>query len=198
MGRHSNWPTLYDECHVISISSLKKWGYLKPGIWKSGTVTWSRSGNQTGSISIAVNMFGEIPFIELDYKCNGEPIKYEVKLVTIPSNLGRGKVWYFLCPRTGKRCRILYLGQTYFLHRKAFSGCMYEKQTYSKRNRGLNRSFERLFAPEKAYDQIYSKHFKTHYGGKPTKRFIRLQKMIRAAEAISESELIYSIKKSFD
>ncbi len=74
----------------------------------------------TGTISIQVNTISESPYTELDYKCDSEPIKYIIYLVSVPSNIGVGKVWYFLCPNTGKRCRKLYMINTYFLHRSAF------------------------------------------------------------------------------
>jgi len=44
-----------------------------------------------------------------------------------PEYPGKGVIWHFLCPATRKRCRKLYLVDTYFLHREAFNGCFYEK-----------------------------------------------------------------------
>jgi hypothetical protein len=189
MPRHSSIPTLYDECKTISLASLKKWGYLMPGQWRNGNISWSRAGNQTGSISFSIDMFSDNPCFELDYRCNETAINYQVHLVSIPSNIGKGVVWYFLCPRTGKRCRKLYLINKYFLHRTAFSGCFYEKQTYSQRNRDLCRLFETVSAADKAYEAIYSKHFKTHYAGKPTKRYVKLNQRIVAGQGISEDSL---------
>lgn len=57
---------------------------------------------------------------------------------------------------------------TYFYHRSEFKGCMYEKQTYSKSNRKLDRQFSKLLAPDSVYERIYSKHFKKQYNEKPT------------------------------
>ncbi len=131
-----------------------------PGQWKSGMITWSRNGNKTGSIAIIVDTFSESPYLDLDYKCNDQLIKYRIQLVSIPANIGKGAVWYFLCPNTAKRCRKLYLVGTYFLHREAFRGCMYEKQTYSHNGRKMNKSFEMILGTDKIYEQIYSKHFK--------------------------------------
>jgi hypothetical protein len=67
------------------------------------------------------------------------------------------------------------------LHRKAFKDCFYKKQTYSHKNRQLNKSFEAFFGADKAYEQIYSKHFKKFYAGKPTKQCLRLYKQIQPA-----------------
>ena len=108
MAKPSTYPTLYDECKTVSIAFLKEHGYLNPGQYKSGIITWSRNGNKTGSISIAVNKYKESSYLELDYRCNDKPINYKVPLVSLPSNIGKGVIWFFLCPNTGKRCRKLY------------------------------------------------------------------------------------------
>lgn len=125
MARHSSIPTLLDECKTITISFLKKYGYLKPNNAQSGVITWSRNGVTTGTINIRVNTTDDIILV-LDYKCNGKPGNYSIHFVSVPLNLGKGNVSYFLCPTTGKRCRKLYLGDTYFLHRDAFKGCFYD------------------------------------------------------------------------
>jgi hypothetical protein len=184
MPKPHTFPTLYDELKTVSISFLKKQGYLKPNQWQSGTITWSRGGNKTGSISISVSTLPENPFLELDYRCNETPINYKVRLVSAASNLGKGVVWYFICPHTGKRCRKLYLGDTYFYHRTAFRGCMYEKQTHSKKARYLIRMLEGHLT-EDCYEQLYKKHFKKEYAGKPTKRYLKIMQQIERAENIS-------------
>ncbi|HEV8515975.1 MAG TPA: hypothetical protein VGQ59_21995 [Cyclobacteriaceae bacterium] len=180
MPKFPTFPTLFDDCKTISISDLKRWKYLEPNTWQNGTITWSRNGNRTGRISITINTYKENPYIELDYKCNGNPINYRVQLITITSNLGRGVIWFFVCPATGMYCRKLYLVDTYFYHRTAFRGCMYEKQTQSHYSRNLGKQFDRFFGSDKAYELIYSKHFKKKYGGKFTKRYLKLLRRIEA------------------
>jgi len=170
-------PTLLDECLTINITDLKKWGYLLPGQFKSGTLKWSHSGTPAGSISIRTCTNDNEPYLELDYKTNGNPINYRVSLVSVPSNLGIGEIWYFRCPHTEKRCRKLYLVGCYFLHRKAFKGCMYRKQTRSKRTQQLHKTFYRLFQVEDIMTEIQSPYFKTKYRGKPTKLYQKLNKM---------------------
>jgi hypothetical protein len=189
MPKPHTFPTLYDDVKTISISFLIKHRYLKPNQRQSGTVTWSRNGNKTGSISIQVNTQNEQPYIELDYKCNEAPIKYRVQLVSILSNLGKGFVWYFVCPRTGKRCRKLYLADTYFYHRSAFNGCMYEKQTQSKKSRYLNKTLGAYFKSDNLYSDLYKKNFKKEYAGKPTKKYLRIMEQIQKAESIPYREI---------
>lgn len=189
MPKPHTFPTLYNEALQISISKLKEWEYLNPEQIKSGTVNWSRNGNQTGSISIKVNTHSEQPYIELDYKYRDEPRNYKVRLVSIPSNLGKGLIWYFLCPHTKKRCRKLYSIGGYFLHREAFNGCMYETQTQSKKYRQLDKTLGAYFEIDNLYEELYKKNFKKTYAGKPTKKYLRIMEQIQKAESIPYHEI---------
>lgn len=185
MPKPHTFPTLYDEVKTVSISFLTKHGYLKPNQWQSGTITWSSNGNKTGSISIQINTQPESPFLELDYKYNEALIKYRVQLVSALSNLGKGFVWYFVCPCTGKRCRKLYLADTYFYHRTAFKGCMYENQTQSKKSRYLVKTLGEYFRSDQLIEQLYKKYLKKQYAGKPTKKYLKLTQQIQRAETIN-------------
>ena len=192
MPKPHTFPTLFDECKKLTISDLKRWNYLKPNQNLNGVITWSRGGEKTGSISIVTYTSPEENYIELNYRSNGTPINYRVQLVTMPSNLGKGLIWFFRCQRTGRKCRNLYLADTYLFHRKAFRNCMYDCQTQSHKNRILLRLFDRLTKKENAYGKIYSKHFKKQYNGKPTRRYLKLIKQISNGEGISETELLMS------
>lgn len=188
MPKAHTFPTLYDEVLKVRLSKLKEWGYLRPNQYTRGTITWSRRGEQTGQISLAVNTRSKTPYIELDYCYGKEHRNYKASLVSVPSNLGKGNVWYFLCPNTGKRCRILYSVGGYFLHREAFKGCMYETQTYSARDRALCRIAE-ITIGNAVYDELHSKYFRTHYAGKLTKRYLRLEKKIQQAKRFSHNDI---------
>lgn len=189
MAKPYTFPTLYNEALQIDISKLKEWEYLNPEQIKSGTLTWSRNGSQTGSISIVGNTQSEQPYIELDYKYRDEPRNYKVRLISLPSNLGKGLIWYFLCPQTNKRCRKLYSIGGYFLHREAFNGCMYETQTQSKKYRQLDKTLGAYFKSDNLYSELYKKNFKKTYAGKPTKRYLRIMEQIQKAESIPYHEI---------
>lgn len=189
MPKPHTFPTLYNEALQIHISKLKEWGYLDPKQIKSGTLNWSSNGNPTGSISIQVNTHSEQPYIELDYKYRGEPRTYKVYLTSTPSNLNKGKIWYFICPQTKKRCRKLYSIGGYFLHREAFTGCMYETQTQSKKYRQLDKALKLYFKSDNLYSELYKKNFKKNVAGKPTKRYLRIMEQIQKAESIPYHEI---------
>ena len=115
--------------------------------------------------------------------------KYKVQFVSVTSNLGKGVIWYFVCPRTGKRCRKFYLADTYFYHREAFKGCMYEKQTQSKKSRYLDKMLGAYFKTVHLFEQLYKKNFKKQYAGKPTKKYLKLTQQIQKAERITYHEI---------
>lgn len=192
MPKPHTFPPLYNELKTLSITLLSKHGYLKPGCTVNGTVFWTRGYEKTGSISVRSIMDKYNPHLILDYNSNDNPINYTVQLVSIPSNIGKGVIWYFICPHTYKRCRKLYLYGGYFYHRDAFNGCMYETQTYSRHSSFLCGQMGKLFASEKAYEQIYSKYFKKHYKGKRTKKYSKLLKQIADGAGISETALLMS------
>ena len=177
MPKPSVFPILINDLKSISVSFLREHGYLKLNQFRSGTITWSSNGNRTSSVSIRVNTEAENSYLELDYKCNEVPIKYRVQLISYRSNLGKGVVWFFICPHTSKRCRKLYLVNTYFYHRLAFKGCMYEKQIQSKKTRELDKTLGAYFRSDQLFEQLNKKHFKKHYRGKLTKRLIRITKL---------------------
>ena len=184
MAKLPTYPTLFDKVLQISISKLKEWEYLKPNQINSGTINWSKNGKETASINIVVNT-NDTPFIELIYNYNKEPINYKIALVSLPSNLNNGKVWYFLCPKTGKYCRVLYQVGGYFLHREAFNSCMYESQTKSKSGRVSDRLIKNYFGSDAPYEQLKKKYFKRTYAGKPTKKYIKLTKEINRLNNIA-------------
>ena len=189
MPKPHTFPFIIDETHHISISDLRKWNYLKPNSNKSGIITWSRNGQTTGKISIEVIINQKTNILILDYKCNDKKYNYKVSLTTLPSNLGKGSVWYFLCPFTLKRCRKLHLIDERFIHRSALSSGVYSKQLHTKKWRELEKVYGNYFDNDEHYKELYSKHFKKFYNGKPTKRYLKLMEKINDGERFSSSDI---------
>ena len=189
MPKPATYPTLFDDVLQLHITRLKKWGYLETNTSKGGAIDWSSNGESIGRISIFHLSNETENYIELDYKYRDEPRNYRVHLVSVPSNLGKGIIWYFLCPETGKRCRKLYSIGGYFLHRTAFRDCMYDSQTKSKKWQQMERVYGVYFELDRLYEQLYKKHFKKFYNGKPTKKYLTLLKKIEDAERFSDREL---------
>lgn len=188
MGRPYTFPTLYDEVLQLSIKILKRDGLLKKGYKWSGSLSWNRRGEKIATISIVIDMREGSNFIILDYRSNGVPIKYRVNVCTVKSNLNKGEIYYFVCPKTGKRCLKLYFVSDYFLHRDAFVNCMYDSQTQGKRCRDFFKIFVPEYKMDEVYSELYKKNFKTHYAGKPTKKYLKLMKLIEKHESTDYRE----------
>lgn len=186
MSKSNAHPILLDEVLKISISTLSKSGYLKQGQKKRGEIKWAENAS---SILIQIDTQNEKPYIELNYKYRDEYLKYNVYLTSIPSNLNRGEVWFFVCPISKMRCRKLYLINGYFLHREAYKGCMYQIQTQSKKIRQVNKTLGALISFDESYNQLHQKYFREKYAGKPTRNYLKLLKKINSVEGIQEDEL---------
>jgi hypothetical protein len=180
MGRYGNYPTTVEDCLTFRLKSLTENNslYLTSYGTRKGVTSWSTNGVVNSTINIEVIYSEYEAYIIFDYRCNGEPKRYKVNLVSRVSNLGKGLIWFFICPSTGKLCRKLYLNSGYFLHRTAFKSMMYSKQLESKKFRNLSKVFGAYFIRDEVYSELYKKYFKTHYNGKPTKRYLKLKNQI--------------------
>ena len=67
---------------------------------------------------------------------------------------------------------------------------MYECQTQSKSYRLMGKTFGAYFKSDKLYSELYSKYFKTHYAGKPTKRYLRIMEQIQIVESIPHDAIL--------
>ncbi|TDX82759.1 hypothetical protein [Epilithonimonas xixisoli] len=187
MGKYATYPTEIERLKMISITDLKRMKILNPDSFISTSINWTnQSTNQNnGSISVSIKTEQNNGIITFDYTYRDvDKINYTALLITKPSNLGKGKIWFFVCPKTGRVCRKLHLINGYFVHRSANPNLMYEKQLESKKMREWSKMFG-IMLNDEVYQQLYSKHFKTHYNGKPTKRYLKLMKLIGQKENTS-------------
>ncbi|GEN74216.1 hypothetical protein [Chryseobacterium lathyri] len=190
MGRWSSSPDEVESLKRITISDLKKLGYLKPNAHLNQNIFWTdQSGERTSSISVIIDTTDTEGVITFDYTWQKtHKINYKVRLITRPSNLGDGILWFFVCPSTFKECRKLHLNSGYFLHRTAFEDVYYEKQLQSKKWRSWEKAFG-LYLDDKLYEQLHKKYFKKFYKGKPTKKYLQLMKKINARKPIELEDI---------
>jgi hypothetical protein len=90
----------------IDLRFLRKQGALREGQKATGTLSWTRRGEPSGSMGYTVVMGGEDRRLILSYTFNGEPRTVTVQLVAVPMRMG-GLRYYALCPRTLRRCLVL-------------------------------------------------------------------------------------------
>ena len=81
---------------------------LVPGSLTSGSWMWSYPGREPhAKIGYVANMIDiEDALITLDYSANGQPMRYDVRLVYTVPRFG-GRRWWFMCPlrpRNGGPC----------------------------------------------------------------------------------------------
>lgn len=196
MGRSASFRDNFNDLLKFSLADLKRHGYMVG--WHSASLTWSRNGNKRGTINIGVNLNCIKPgnYIQLDYTVDGQPMSYRIELLQLPSNLGKGQVWYFICPLTGERCRTLYQVGKYFASRKAQPETLYECQMYSKYYRWLDKTFGPELKLDNLYDEVYKRFAKKHYRGKPTPKMKKVLKMKRAYD-ISKGRIPKSFEEYF-
>ncbi|MCX6214567.1 hypothetical protein [Spirosoma sp.] len=182
MGRIPAFKNNFNDLLRFSLADLKRHGYLIG--WYSAPLTWTRNGYKRGSINIGVNLDCLWPgnYVQLDYIVDGRSMSYRIELAQLPSNLGKGNVWYFVCPLTGEHCRTLYKVGDYFASRKAQKGTLYESQTYSKHYRWLDKTFGPELKLDGVYDEVYKRYAKKYYRGKPTPKMRKALALERACD----------------
>lgn len=99
-----------DSSLYIDIRYLNRQGMLKSGY--TGTLSWSRNGHRTGSISFSV---AEDEMI-LDYTSDGERFRYPVAILYSECNYGGRRPW-LQCPRCLRRVGKLMLISKMFVCR---------------------------------------------------------------------------------
>jgi len=182
MGRYSTGAITTGEAQRIEISFLLKQGFISKGGIISGSLSWN-NGNSIGIQSELSEGKQEIRIYYQNQSYSGEvnDLDYRIQLSPIPSNLGRGLIWYFICPFTGRKARILYkcYGSLHFKSRRAYQCRIYYPSQISSRNNFHN---ERYFSLDREIEKLQPRIKKKHYQGKET----RLKERIRSLEAQKE------------
>ena len=177
MGRWSRATTTRQALR-IELSSLLKKKLIVKGSVTQASFSWS-NGSSIGMVS---NYDDDEIWIQLNYTLTDEDdvkhkYNYKIHLTTLPSNLGKGEVLYFVCPSSGKRCRILYKAYGYHKWKSRES---YQNRIYYP----LQTENDRYYSCEAGHrlgdriDELRSrkKRHKTHLG-KPTKKELLIQKL---------------------
>ncbi|MCK6618844.1 MAG: hypothetical protein L6Q51_14495 [Cyclobacteriaceae bacterium] len=107
MAKSPTFPLILDRCLTVSIGDLKRLGCLTPGQWRNGSMFWEQGGSRVASVgyTVFIRLAPGQSYIQFNYTCNGKEFEYRVTLISVPSNLGKGLLWFFCCPVTGKRCK---------------------------------------------------------------------------------------------
>lgn len=165
-----------DKYLTLSVSDLKRLGYLKPRALRVGGVSWKQWATVTASISVTTDTRA-LPMCYLRYRYDGEPIQENIRLMFKHSNLnpeGEHGYYYFVCPVTGECCRKLYNVGGRFVGRSAFKA-LYPIQAASRKQRKTLSWFSALERLDELQQSRYRKDF---YRGKPTRYRLRWERII--------------------
>ena len=161
MGRYSTGAISVNQCLQINVNFYKRL-LVNDCFPFSGSLSW----NTGASISYSLVKDNEGMFLKLIYSKTinegKEHFNYKIRIVSVPSNLGKGNNYYFICPISGKRCKILYMayGSNYFKCRTAYQNRIYYPSQLSSR---LNLNNDIYWRVERQLKTLYPKHSKTHY-----------------------------------
>ena len=174
---------LRENCHTISTTDLKKYGYLQTTpISHGGILKWS---NSSISFEVESNNFLHLRYRFQNQESEWEEKFYSILLCTTPCNFG-GKRYWFSCPDCGERVRNVYRhDQSKFVCRHCLNF------TYQSRNE--NTFFRQVgsFMPLPELE-TYRKTIRTHYKGRTTKTYQRYlrnrNKILRFGKLILEKQ----------
>ena len=175
MGRCGTGAITTGESIRIELPYLLKQGYIRKNYTISGSLSWTNGS----SVSFVSSFTEEGRYIRLSYyleSYTGERTNhdYKIQLTTIPSNLGKGEIIYFVCPVTGRRARILYkcYGSQIWKCRTSYRNRIYyESQQCSK----LDFHNRRYWALDKELERLNKRRKKKFYHGKETRLSRRIQ-----------------------
>lgn len=168
-----------EDCLHLDISVLNKKGLLKTD-FENAEYSWNKQNKKFAAILLSIKTSNSNQkILTIYYNSDNQPISYQIMMVSVPTNLGNGKRWYFICPNTGKRCMKLIKPafSNYFFHRTAFTNLMYASQKRSKQYRRYDTAFGWLYKEESILSKLNTKYRKRHYRGKPTPLVKKLQKL---------------------
>lgn len=173
-----------EDLRRMEIKDFKK--YLKQKTDNFGNIHWTRPSGSRITIKFHLYTDGSTGTLTLYYGLNnGNEVIENIALVSQSSNLGRGVCWYFICPKTGNKCRVLFFYKGYFVHRKALSGFYYLQQTKSRKNRDLYSRAVKDNINDEILEEYYKPYRRITYAGKYTKPFTRLTKRLEKANRVN-------------
>jgi hypothetical protein len=176
MGRRSTGAFTVNQCLQIKVKPFINY-IPKESHFLNGSISWSTGA--AISFTLTKNNFGlNLVFnYTKTIECEKRNINYSVNIESLPSNLGKGEVYFFICPFTFKRCKVLYMGygSLYFKSRKAYKNRIYYASQLSSR---LDKHNDKYWSLERSLEKLYIQHPKTHYRGKIT----HAQKRINSLE----------------
>jgi hypothetical protein len=176
-------PTLIDQQKTLTTGFLSRSGYLLPNTNTMGTTGWTSRTSKDLDItitSIIEQNRGRMILRYYDFK--GGSVEQTISLVSMPSNLGKGLIWYFICPFSFATCRNLIFVNNRFMHRSNLRNPMYSIQAESKRWRRIFQIQPNIPKAKAYLGEPLKKNYQRTYKGKKTKRYAKYLETIKRWE----------------
>jgi hypothetical protein len=177
MGRNNTGGLLSKQCRRIELSYLLESKIIQQGSEVEASLKWT----DDSTINIKSKWCNEDIYILLDYthtdyEGNKKKLSYRVNITSLPSNLGKGRVLFMVCPLSGRLCRKLFMayGSSYFKSIKAYQNRIYYTGQLSSKLDRANDAYWQVFNRLK---KDKSQRKQSHYKGIETKRSIRNKKL---------------------
>ena len=132
MSYPGGWRPHIESALSLDLRRMFELGALRVGSNTAGPWCWTRDGETVSSIRYRATLGDESGSLTLDYSTGTDEERKQItctlRLVSLPRHYG-GRIWYFVCPYTGRRARKLYKWAPidWFCHRTAIS----PKPTYA-------------------------------------------------------------------
>lgn len=170
-------PLLIDQQKTLTVGYLSKNKYFIKN--KIGATGWVSSRTQDLDVRITSIMQKDSEHIFLDYIYNNQLISQKINLECKPSNLGKGLIWFFICPFTNTRCRNLIFIDGNFMHRSNLINAMYSIQSESKKWRLIFQLQPNILETQAYLKEPQKKYYKKYYNGNLTKRYYKYLKTLQ-------------------
>lgn len=178
---------------ITSLYKINIKTFVECGIIKRGNYIENARITVTDNFKFTMGFEGRYDdqaYFTFTFNYNNDIYDQEIYLASKPSNLGKGKIIYFICPYTKKLCRNLYF-DTFFGEFKS-RGAFHERLYYPIQLRGSKERYnERWWKNKEKIDELeglgekYSRAA-YYYNGKKTKRLKRIEEL-----ELKQSELNY-------
>lgn len=192
MGRNTTGAIHHFHSIKLSMKYLKRINSTSK-VSLNERMEWSFRGEYYGAINYDVsfddeNRYLRLKYVHTDHNGQKSSMDYKIRIIGIPSNLGKGENLYFVCPISYKLCKILYkcYDSNYFKCREAYSNRIYyTSQMYSKKDRVNNYYFEL----ENEINDLKKKQVKGHYMDQKTRLQQRISKLERKSIQFDEERM---------
>ena len=179
MGRPYTGTDYTTSAYQLQVGDLRRRGVIARGRTVRATMSWPDGGP---TLDVESTWTDREQGLSISFRLGEESWTQRIALQTSPSPL-QGELLYFICPRSGKRCRKLYRAYHShgFYHRTAFGYRLYYPQQASSTYKRADRQ---LLAAERKLATLQAKRRTSTYLGQPTRRAVRIVELLEEAERL--------------